>query len=329
MLSYENSYHVNLENSLLPMRDLVLAHVSIDEKNFNVFETNLQSLIPTAIVLDVKRLVLTPEGEVAREFEWLDIEIYIPKTEVNRSFNGFNSLPELLCQAVAGTNPLIAMVEVINLTDDVKPIFFRREFGDMKLLPFAPDYKFVFQGVSATLRLPSAGIPIYRAYTGAEWFVNSNFDAKLSEDDAQYRPSKSILFALALHAKGFWVFGRSILEAATLANEQMLKTPSTTLNKIAENLWKLNPEIRELKDYQVYHRALHAYKMAFGMLTPELIASILTNPNYYTGLAEYLVSEAHPGAPELRTYIAENIILEEGRYGIDSKEMTDKAPGGL
>ena len=101
MLSYENSYHVNLENSLLPMRDLVLAHVSIDEKNFNVFETNLQSLIPTAIVLDVKRLVLTPEGEVAREFEWLDIEIYIPKTEVNRSFNGFNSLPELLCQAVA------------------------------------------------------------------------------------------------------------------------------------------------------------------------------------------------------------------------------------
>lgn len=330
MLSYANSYKVDLTASKLPLKDLVLARVSISEDDYGNFETNLTSLIPTATIINVKKTVMTPEGQVAREFQWLDIEIYIPKTEENRWFNGMGNVPELISQAVAGVHPLIALVEVINLNEEITPIYYRREFGDLSLLPTPEGYEFVFRGIATRNRIDSEGVLLYRGYTGENWFVNGIFDQKLSTVDAQYRPSKSILFALALHYKGLWVFGTSIKEAVDLANSTLVPSnPSPTLNTIVENLWKLNPELQEEPDYQVYHRALHAYKIAYGTLTPDVIASILTNPNHYKGLAEYLITAPNPPEPNLRTYIAQHVTLEQGRYGVTSKELTQQAPGGL
>lgn len=330
MPSYENSYQIDLSKTQLPTRNLTLARVSLLESEYVKFKLNLNSLLPQAEILSEKKTVMTPPGGVAAEFQWIDAEIYIPKTDSDRQYVGFGNIPELLSQAVYGTTALIGLIEVVNLNDDLTPIYYRREIGDIKVLPYPEDYSFVFSGVKTTVATSAdEGILIYRTYAGADWYVNSQFNKKLSLSDAEYRPSKSILFAIAMHNKGFWVHGRSISEVAENTTNPLLDNSSATVNSIMENIWKLNPEFQTDVNYQVYHRAIHAYKMAFGDVPAAILQSILTTPTLYRGLAEYLIDAPNPPEPYLRDYIEKNIRPVLTLYGTTAKTLTNEAPGNL
>lgn len=327
MQSFANSYQIDLSKTQLPTRDLTLARVSLLESEYVKFKLNLKSLLPQAEILSEKKTVMTPPGGVAAEFQWIDAEIYIAKTDSDRSYEGFGNIPTLISQAVFGTSALIGLIEVVNLNDDLIPIYFRREIGDIKVLPYPEDYSFIFSGVKTTLN--NDGILIYRAYAGADWYVNFQFNNKLTLADAAYRPSKSILFAIAMHQKGFWVHGRSIAEVAENTTNPLLDNSSSAVNSIMENIWKLNPEFQTDVNYQVYHRAIHAYKMAFGDVPVAILQSILTNPTLYRGLAEYLIEAPNPPEPYLRAYIEENIRPVLTLYGTTAKTLTNEAPGDL
>lgn len=328
MQSYANSYHIDLTNTLLPTRDLTLARVSVALNSYiNLEEVTLPALIPNAVILSVKGTVVPyPDGTPGQEITWFDLEIYIPKTQTNRSFNGLGDIPEKLCQAVLGTGAKLALVEVINLNEDKTPIYFRREIGDLSYLPLPEDYKFVFTGVP-NLDTTREGVLIYRAYSGQNWFVKSEFNTKLKFADTQYRPSTSLLFVLGLHARGFWVAGRSIAEIGELTRNPLLDKPSAAVNQIVDNFWKLNPELQDEDHYQVYHRAIHAYKLAYGEIPIPVLASILTNPDRYRGLADFLITAPNPLEPNLRTYIEANVRSDLDHYGTTAKTLTQETSG--
>lgn len=320
MPSYTHSYQIDLTNSPLPTYDITLARISLVETDYVKFKLNLTALVPHATILSEKRTVLIGASQ---DINWVDAEIYIPKVSMNRGYAGIGEVAEQLSQAVIGTNAIVGLIEVVNLNDDVKPIYFRREVGDLSILQLPLNYSFTYTGVK-TLKTESANDPvlILRIYAGQDWFTNVQFNSNLTLADTAYRPSKSPIFVAALHRKGFWVTGDSISSAATNTSNPLLDQPSAILNGVMSTIWKLDPELREDNNYQVYHRALHAYKLAYGFVPAPLVLSILTNPQQYMGLAEFLITAPEP---HLRKFIENNVRTSMEHYGTTAKTLTEEA----
>lgn len=327
MLSYENSYKINLENSNLPLKEVTLARISISEDYVNTLDVFLETLLKQGKVLRKVKTIITPPDGVAAEFQWIDYEIYVPNTDLIREYDALGNLPALLTQAVLGTHAPIALIEIIRLDDEPTPAYFRKEIGNLSLIPFDESYSFTYTGVNEIIPKVNEGVLTLRAYSGKDWFVQQNFDANINRVSSTFRPSKSILFAFAMHEKGFWVSGDSIAEAIASSSNPLLDKANPTISAIMENIWKLNPSLQEEEDYQVYHRAIHAYKLAFGTVTNEILLSILSHPNAYKDLADYLITPPHPNEALLRTFIKETIEPQLVRYGTTSKTLTNEING--